>query len=56
VRGGRRGVLANDEVTAHWQAALPTVQVAMLPNAGHDLWSRDPDAYLTVLRSFLEAV
>jgi pimeloyl-ACP methyl ester carboxylesterase len=56
VRGGRRGVLANDEVTAQWQAALPTVQVAMLPNAGHDLWSRDPDAYLAVLRAFLESV
>jgi pimeloyl-ACP methyl ester carboxylesterase len=56
VRGGRRGVLANDEVAAQWQAALPSVQIAMLPNAGHDLWSRDPGAYLAVLRAFLESV
>ena len=56
VRGGRRGVLANDEVTAQWQAALPSVRVEMLPNAGHDLWSRDPDAYLAVLRPFLDSV
>ena len=28
----------------------------MLPEAGHDLWSRDQDAYLAVLRPFLERV
>jgi hypothetical protein len=28
----------------------------MLANAGHDLWSRDRDAYLAVVRPFLERV
>jgi pimeloyl-ACP methyl ester carboxylesterase len=56
VRGGRRGVLANEDVTAQWRAALPTVELATLPDAGHDLWSRDRDAYLSVLRPFLDAV
>ena len=45
-----------DEVAAQWQAALPTVEFALLPEAGHDLWSRDRDAYLAVLRPFLERI
>ena len=39
-----------------WQAALPSLQVVMLPKAGHDLWSRDQDAYLAVLRPFLDRI
>ena len=35
------------------EAALPTVELVLLPEAGHDLWSRDQDAYLAVLRPFL---
>jgi pimeloyl-ACP methyl ester carboxylesterase len=53
VRGGRPGALVNDEVEARYRAALPTIRVACLGQAGHDLWSRDPDAYLDVLRPFL---
>lgn len=56
IRGGRRGVLANEDVAAQWQRALPTVQMATLPDAGHDLWSRDHDAYLAVLRPFLDSL
>jgi pimeloyl-ACP methyl ester carboxylesterase len=56
IRGGRRGVLVTDEVTARWQASLPSVELATLPGAGHDLWSRDPDAFLAVLRPFLARV
>jgi pimeloyl-ACP methyl ester carboxylesterase len=54
IRGGRRGVIVSDEGAAQWEAALPSVEFAMLADAGHDLWSRDRDAYLAVLRPFLE--
>jgi len=50
IRGGRRGVIVDDEAAARWEASLPGVEIAMLPDAGHDLWSRDPAAYLAVLR------
>jgi pimeloyl-ACP methyl ester carboxylesterase len=53
VRGGRKGALVDDDVEARYRAALPTIRVARLEHAGHDLWSRDPDAYLDVLRPFL---
>jgi pimeloyl-ACP methyl ester carboxylesterase len=53
VRGGRRSAIVSEEVAARWQEALPTVEIALLPDAGHDLWSRDPDAYLAVLRAYL---
>jgi pimeloyl-ACP methyl ester carboxylesterase len=53
VRGGRRSAIVTEEVAARWQEALPTVEIALLPEAGHDLWSRDPDAYLAVLRAYL---
>ncbi|MEX1006807.1 MAG: alpha/beta hydrolase [Acidimicrobiia bacterium] len=56
IRGGRRGVIVDDDAAARWEAALPGVELAMLPDAGHDLWSRDPAAYLAVLRPFLERV
>jgi pimeloyl-ACP methyl ester carboxylesterase len=56
IRGGRRGGLVSEEVAAQWQAALPTVELALLPEAGHDLWSYDPDAYLAILLPFLERV
>jgi pimeloyl-ACP methyl ester carboxylesterase len=54
VRGGRAGALVDDEVEARYRAALPAIRVARLESAGHDLWSRDPDAYLAVLRPFLQ--
>jgi pimeloyl-ACP methyl ester carboxylesterase len=56
IRGGRRGVIVDDAAAARWEAALPGVELAMLPDAGHDLWSRDPNAYLAVLRPFLDRV
>jgi pimeloyl-ACP methyl ester carboxylesterase len=56
IRGGRKGVIVGDEVAASWQAALPTVEIAMLPEASHDLWSRDPAAFLSVLHPFLERI
>ena len=56
IRGGRKGALVDDELAAQWQASLPTVELAMLADAGHDLWSRDVDAYLAVLLPFVERV
>lgn len=53
VRGGRTGALVDDDVEARYRAALPTIRVARIEPAGHDLWSRDPGAYLDELRPFL---
>ena len=56
IRGGRKSALVGDELAAQWQASLPTVEFALLPDAGHDLWSRDIDAYLAVLLPFVARV
>jgi pimeloyl-ACP methyl ester carboxylesterase len=53
VRGGRDGALVDDDGEARYRAALPSIRVVHLARAGHDLWSRDPDAYLEVLWPFL---
>jgi pimeloyl-ACP methyl ester carboxylesterase len=53
MRGGRRGSLVGDDSEARYRAALPSLRVATITGAGHDLWSRDVDAYLAVLRPFL---
>ena len=50
---GLRGLVVGDELAAQWQAALPSVELVMLADAGHDLWSRDVDAYLAVLLPFV---
>jgi pimeloyl-ACP methyl ester carboxylesterase len=36
--------------------SLPSVEMATIAGAGHDLWSRAPGAYLAVLRPFLERI
>jgi pimeloyl-ACP methyl ester carboxylesterase len=54
VRGGRPGALVDDDAEARYRAALPSIRVALLGRAGHDLWSRDPDAYVDVLQPFLD--
>ena len=46
----------SDELAAQWQTSLPTVELATIADAGHDLWSRDVDAYLEVLMPFLARV
>ncbi len=56
IRGGRKSALVGDELAAQWQASLPSVEMVVLPDAGHDLWSRDPDAYLAALLPFLDHV
>jgi pimeloyl-ACP methyl ester carboxylesterase len=56
IRGGRKSALVGEELAAQWQESLPSVELVMLPDAGHDLWSRDPDAYLAVLLPFLARV
>jgi pimeloyl-ACP methyl ester carboxylesterase len=56
IRGDRRGSLVTDEQAERWRAALPSVQLATVAGAGHDLWSRDVDAYLAALRPFLERI
>jgi pimeloyl-ACP methyl ester carboxylesterase len=54
VRGGRAGAIVDAEREARYRDALPSIGVARLEHAGHDLWSRDPDAYLAVLQPFLD--
>ena len=56
VRGGRPGTLVDDVAEQHYRRHLPAVEIAMLPKAGHDLWSRDPDAFCAVLDRFLAGV
>ncbi|WP_216892471.1 alpha/beta fold hydrolase [Nocardia alni] len=53
IRGTRRGRIVTDELAQRWQTSLPTVEIATVPGAGHDLWSRDPDSYLAALIPFL---
>jgi pimeloyl-ACP methyl ester carboxylesterase len=53
IRGGQRGTIVDDEMEARYREALPRINVAMLAHASHDLWSRDVDAYVRVLQSFL---
>ncbi len=56
IRGGRKSALVGEELAAQWRAALPAVQMEVIPDAGHDLWSRDLDAYLAVLLPFLDGI
>lgn len=56
IRGAGRGSLVTDELAERWRTALPSAEMATIPAAGHDLWSRDPDAYLGVLRPFLDRI
>jgi pimeloyl-ACP methyl ester carboxylesterase len=56
IRGGRKSALVGEELAAQWKASLPSVQMELIADAGHDLWSRDLDAYLAVLLPFLEGL
>jgi pimeloyl-ACP methyl ester carboxylesterase len=56
IRAGRKSALVTDEIEAQWRAALPSVEIVLMENAGHDLWGRDPEAYLAVLRPFVTSV
>jgi pimeloyl-ACP methyl ester carboxylesterase len=56
LRGGRRGSIVTDEVAARWRESLPAAELATLPDAGHDLWGRDAEAYLAALLPFLERI
>jgi pimeloyl-ACP methyl ester carboxylesterase len=56
IRGGRKSALVGEDLAAQWRASLPSVQMEVVADAGHDLWSRDVDAYLAALRPFLDAV
>ena len=56
IRGGRKSALVGEELAAQWREALPSVQMEIITDAGHDLWSRDVDAYLAVLVPFLRSL
>jgi pimeloyl-ACP methyl ester carboxylesterase len=56
IRGGRKSAIVGEELAAQWQKWLPSVELVTLPDVGHDLWSRDPDAYLAVLLPFVDRV
>ncbi len=56
IRGGRKGSLVSDEIVAQYRDAYPDVQVARIPDQGHDLWSRDVPTYLATLEPFLAAI
>jgi pimeloyl-ACP methyl ester carboxylesterase len=54
VRGTRRGVLVTDEAAERYRRSLPDAEMHMLDDAGHDLWSRDPDRFSRLVRAFLD--
>lgn len=54
LRGDRPSSIVTDELAQRWRAALPSVDVVTIAGAGHDLWSRDPGAYLAALLPFLD--
>jgi pimeloyl-ACP methyl ester carboxylesterase len=56
IRGGRKSALVQEELAAQWRASLPSVQMEVIADAGHDLWSRDVDAYLGVLLPFIDSL
>jgi pimeloyl-ACP methyl ester carboxylesterase len=56
IRGGRRGRVVTDEVAERWRMSLPSVEMATIVDAGHDLWSRDLEAYLAVIFPFLQRI
>jgi pimeloyl-ACP methyl ester carboxylesterase len=56
IRGGRKGSLVSDEVVAQYRAAYADVEIALIPDQGHDLWSRDVPTYLATLEPFLARI
>jgi pimeloyl-ACP methyl ester carboxylesterase len=56
MRGGRKASLVSDDVAAQWRAAYPSIEITMLREQGHDLWSRDIDGYVAALQPFLDAI
>jgi pimeloyl-ACP methyl ester carboxylesterase len=56
IRGGRKSALVGEELAVQWRESLPSVQMEVIADAGHDLWSRDVDAYLAVLLPFLGSI
>lgn len=56
IRGGRKGSLVSDEIVAQYRAAHPEVEIALIPDQGHDLWSRDVATYVATLAPFLAGI
>jgi pimeloyl-ACP methyl ester carboxylesterase len=56
IRGDRRSSVVTGELAERWRTSLPSVEIATIAGAGHDLWSRDVDAYLAALHPFLERI
>jgi pimeloyl-ACP methyl ester carboxylesterase len=56
IRGGRKSALVGEELAAQWRESLPSVRMELIVDAGHDLWSRDVNAYLAVLLPFLTSL
>ena len=53
IRGGRPGTMVDDALEQRYRQELAEIEVVMLERAGHDLWSRDPDAFYGVLAQYL---
>jgi hypothetical protein len=45
--------VVGEDLAALWLESLPSVRIEVIADAGHDLWSRDVEAYLRVLVPFL---
>ncbi|WP_319943377.1 alpha/beta fold hydrolase [Nocardia aurantia] len=56
LRGDRPSTIVTDDLADRWRAALPSVEIATVTGAGHDLWSRDRTGYLAHLVPFLNRI
>jgi pimeloyl-ACP methyl ester carboxylesterase len=56
LKAGRPSSILDEAQLEHYRAVPKEIDIVLLPDAGHDLWSRDPDAYLAVLRPWLDQV
>jgi len=55
VRGTRDSRIVTDEVAEQWRTGRPDAVIRTIEGAGHDLWSRDPDTFLGIVREYLAA-
>jgi pimeloyl-ACP methyl ester carboxylesterase len=56
LKAGRPSSILNEEQLERYRAVPAAIQIVLLPDAGHDLWSRGPDAYLAVLQPWLDDI
>lgn len=54
IRGGGEGAYLKEADAEHYRGALSRVEIAVMPDAGHDVWNPDYDRFFRTVVSFLE--